>query len=40
VDEGKKAGKDNRSEPLIEEHRQDREIEGPIALWGQNMLRS
>jgi hypothetical protein len=40
VDGGKKAGKDNRSESLIREHRQDREIDDPIALRGQNMLRS
>jgi hypothetical protein len=34
VDGGKKEGKDNRSESLIEEHHQDHEIGCPIALQG------
>jgi hypothetical protein len=40
VDRGNKEGMEDRLEPLIEENGQDCEIEGAIALQGQNMLGS
>jgi hypothetical protein len=36
---GEKAEREDRSQPLIIEHRQGQKIDGRVGLWGQNMLR-